>query len=146
MPIPRKVKPWRGFPSVNAVHGIRGRFNRTATRNPAAGERNIVGTGAAGAVSIGTVPAGCMFVGVSIRAEQALTGTTPTVALGTTAGGADLVAAVATPGNGASAEMTLAAGANMPTTDKEIWVTLGGTVTADVGIFDILVRFYMNKD
>lgn len=139
----RKAKPWRGFPSINAVHGIRARVKFNAP-NPAQGEFSMT-TGAANAQMIGTIPAGAIITRVFRRVEVAA-GAGAVLALGTTAGGVDIVADLA-PTAVAAGDVALVAGAgtNMPTADRVLWLTHTGT-QATVGTVDVLVEFYVNKD
>ena len=144
MPIPRKIKPWRGFPSVNAVHGIRARVQQSSP-NAGRGEFRFTATGASGSRHIGTYPAGSMLVGITQKIETAFSGTTPTASFGSTAGGAELSALAAITAQGTT-ERTIVTTLGVPTADVNVYLSLGGTPDFVTGAADFLVRFYVNKD
>jgi hypothetical protein len=144
MPYPRKTKPWRGHPASNHVHGIRIRLKQD-TPDPARGEIAFGGIGAANAIPIGTVPAGCTILGVYRNVEVAFTATT-TIDLGVAAAGTTLAtSAVIAPQTVARGEVAMGVAGNMPTTDTVLWLT-AGTLLPTAGTLDLTVRFYVNKD
>lgn len=150
MPAPRKPKPWRGFPSINALHGLRMRIQQSSP-NPAQGEVAFTAIGSTGAKAMGTVPAGAFIATVTRNVETAFA-SSATIDMGVAAGGTTILTSAAfIPGTvtqttpSARVISTLGAGASMPTVDTEIWVTMG-TAVAATGCADILLSFYVNKD
>ncbi|MCC2654009.1 MAG: hypothetical protein K0Q60_4175 [Microvirga sp.] len=148
MPVPRKVKPWRGFPSVNAVHGIRARIRQSGTLQPGYGEYRLsgLGTTAANRVPIGTVPAGAILLPLFRKVEEALTATA-TITLVDASNTTVYTALAAGVGANTSADVVpeQTAATSMPTADLVLYASLN-VALAPAGIVDILVRFYMNKD
>lgn len=151
-----RTKPWRGFPSVNAIHGIRAHVNQDVTKYTSTGMAPGAAQGvgafpliAGGApVHIGTIPAGALILPVATHVIVGfLPMTTAVINVGTigTPGGIVLNANVAATGfNGAVVTGTLL---GYTAAQLELYITLTITgATPTVGEVDVLVPFYIQKD
>jgi len=82
----------------------------------------VADVGANGTVVIGTVPAGAVLKAITYGTATAFNGTTPTLKIGTTSGGAELVAAATF-------------GAALGLTTSTLIATAAGPVAADTTIY-----------
>ena len=150
---PLRTKPWRGFPSVNAVHGIRCHIQQDPTKYSSAGltpsAPSLAGhfalTPGGPAVHVGTIPQGAIVLPL---AHHLLVAFSPAGTLNvgtlTTPGGLLSALALTTPaftGNVSSGTM-MGYQANM----IEVYAQLTGSGTAVAGEVDILIPFYIQKD
>ena len=152
---PLRTKPWRGFPSVNAVHGIRSHINQDPAKY--AGAAGGLGPSVAGlggwialapggsAVHIGTIPQGAIVLPLSHHLLVAFSPAgTLNVGTLTTPGGFLSGLALTTPAFTAS----VSSGALMgyQATQIEVYAQLTGSGAAAAGEIDVLIPFYIQKD
>jgi hypothetical protein len=152
----KPIKPWRGYPSVNAVHGIRCHINQDVTKYVSAGlvPANTAATGQfsltanGAAVHIGTIPAGAIILPLT---KHVIVGflpmTTAVIDVGTTGtpGGLLLASDVAAVGFTASISTGTLIGYTAVQLELYIKLTITGS-TPTVGEVDVLVPFYIQKD
>lgn len=153
----KPVKPWRGYPSVNAVHGIRAHVNQDVTKYastsgvipgvaPAGGQFALKENGAA--VHIGTIPAGAMILPLL---KHVIVGflpmTTAVIDIGTTGTPSGLLSAsdVATLGFTSDIKTGTLIGYTAVQLELYIKLTITGS-TPTVGEVDVLIPFYIQKD
>ena len=152
-----RTKPWRGYPSVNAVHGVRAHVNQDATKY--AGAAGGLGPSVAGAggwlaltpavpVHIGTIPAGAIILPLS---QHVLVGflpmTTAVINVGPTGtpGGLLLNSNVAATGFTPAISSGTLIGYTAVQLELYITLTITGA-TPTVGEVDVLVPYYIQKD
>jgi hypothetical protein len=162
--VPR-LKPWRGYPSVNAVHGIRTHIQQDLTKfvsnglvpSPAglAGHIRLpVGTepGAGQPVHIGTVPPGAIILPLSVHVVVGmLPMTTALLDIGTKDTAGTFTAGLLSGHNVAALGFTPAiiSGALIGYTANQLELFARLTITGaapTVGEVDALVPFYIQKD
>jgi hypothetical protein len=142
-------KPWRGFPSINAVHGIRGYFRQDM---PAPVGDNLTpvlydALPLNKSLHLGTLPPGSFVSSVHVHVKTLFNGTTPAVIVGTAADDDGILTAAQSAVAVAGYKPNLTGGALLGrlTDETELFVKLTGTgVTA--GEIDFLIEFYMNQD
>jgi hypothetical protein len=157
---PLRAKPWRGYPSVNAVHGIRAHVNQDATKYastsglvpavaPAGGQFALT---AGTPVHIGTIPAGALILPLTKHVIVGFLPMTTAVidigvkdAAGTFTGGLLSASDVATLGFTASISTGALIGYTAVTLELFIRLTITGA-TPTVGEVDVLIPFYIQKD
>lgn len=143
-------KPWRGFPSINAVHGIRGYFRQDAPAAVGDGLTPVIHDALPNLkpIHLGTIPGGSIIIGVDVDIPVAFNGAAPAINVGTEADPAALAATgVILPG-AAGFKPNLAGGTLLGHVDEdtELFITLTGGTDVTAGQIDVLVRFYINKD
>lgn len=144
MAAPVKLKPWRGFPSINAMHALRIRIN-IATPNAGQGEFTMT-TGASNRRHIGTVPAGSFVLALYRQISTLFNGTTPTLDIGTVASASGFATSAAiAPATVAVGEVAAGALSGFQSAETQAYIQYIATNTT-AGIGDFLLRFYMNKD
>lgn len=154
-------KPWRGYPSVNAVHAVRAHVNQDATKYAGAAGGLGPSVGGAGGwlaltaavpVHIGTIPAGALILPLT---KHVIVGflpmTTATIdigtkdAAGTFTGG--LLAASDVAATGFTPNIISGALIGYTAVQLELYIRLNITgATPTVGEVDLLVPFYIQKD
>lgn len=152
-----RTKPWRGYPSVNAVHGIRAHIQQDPAKYAgAAGGLTGSVAGLAGhfalapggaAVHIGTIPQGAIVLPISYHLLVAFapTGNTLNVGITGTMGGLLSAIVLTTPGFTASVATGTLIGYQANTI--EVYAQLAGTAQAGTaGEIDVLIPFYIQKD
>lgn len=159
---PRLTKPWRGYPSVNAVHGVRIHVQQDVSKfvslgltpavGPAGGQVGFGGVTTGQMLHIGTIPLGAMILPVFFHLITGFTpATTPALEVGTRDAAGTFTAnilpstALVTPVFTPSIATGTALGYTAST--LELWARLnftGGPITA--GEVDVLVPFYVQKD
>lgn len=149
MPAPIREKPWRGFPSINAVHGIRFQVNQATPVPPGDGVTPAINRALVSgkAVHIGTIPAGALILPVELHVKTLFDGTTPAFIIGDAADDDGILTAAASAVGTAGFKTGLATGAYIGVTDSELKLyaklTAAGTTA---GRLDVLIPFYINQD
>ena len=150
-----RTKPWRGYPSVNAVHAIRAHIQQDPTKYTSAGLIPSAPAGAGhfaltpggSAVHIGTIPQGAIVLPLShhLLVAFAPTGNTLNVGIVGTMGGFLSALALTTPAFTGSVTSGTLMGYQANTI--EVYAQLAGTAQAGTaGEIDVLIPFYIQKD
>lgn len=143
-----RKKPARMFPSINAVHGIRGYFRQDApvpTDNVSAVYYDALPL--AKNLSMGTIPAGAFIIGVDVHVKTLFNGTTPALQIGDLTDPDGILTTAASAVGTAGYKPNLTSGAYMGHVynEMEVLANLVG-VGNTAGEIDILIRFYVNSD
>ena len=153
--ITKGLKPWRGYPSVNAIHAIRSHIQQDPTKFVSSGLAPSPGS-AAGHVTltagvpfhIGTIPQGAIILPLAQHVIVAMNGTTPTIDIGvkdtagTFTGGLLAASAVATVGFTAG----IISGALMGYTANQLELFIRLTGASTLGEVDVCIPFYLQRD
>src|SRR3954470_19021089 len=151
-----RTKPWRGYPSVNAIHAVRAHVQQDQTKYvsssglfpalaPAGGQFALTpGT----AVHIGTIPAGAIILPL---ARHVIVGflpmTTAVIDVGTTGTPGGLLPASDVATINFTAGITSGTLVGYTAVQLELYIKLTITgATPTVGEVDVLVPFYIQKD
>jgi hypothetical protein len=151
-----RTKPWRGYPSVNAVHGIRAHIQQDQTKyvstgltpSPASGAGHFALTANGAAVHIGTIPAGAVILPIS---QHVIVGflpmTTAVIDVGTTGTPGGLLAASNVAATGFTPAIISGSLIGYTANQLELYIKLTITgATPTVGEVDVLIPFYIQRD
>jgi hypothetical protein len=151
-----RTKPWRGYPSVNAVHGIRCHIQQDQTKyvsaaglapSPASASGHVALTPGT-AFHIGTVPAGAIILPISVHVIVGmLPMTTAVIDVGPSGTPGGLLSAVNVAATGFTPAIISGTLIGYTATQLELYVKLTITgATPTVGEVDVLIPFYIQKD
>jgi hypothetical protein len=138
---PKIIKPWRGYPSANVVHGMRVHVNMALPNS----QLGHVGLVPGRAHHVGTLPRGCFVLPAAKHTIVAFNGTTPTVKVGT-----KTVADAYTGGTALDTvgfdDLVQGVGMGYTVDDTPVYILLAGTGTINAGEVDFVLPFYINRD
>jgi len=153
--ITKGLKPWRGYPSVNAIHAIRSHIQQDPTKFVSSGLAPSPGS-AAGHVTltagvpfhIGTIPAGAVILPVS---KHVIVGflpmTTAVIDIGPSGTPGGILAASDVAATGFTAGIITGTLMGYTAVQLELYIKLTITgATPTVGEVDVLIPFYIHKD
>jgi len=156
--VTRGLKPWRGYPSVNAIHGVRSHIQQDATKyvsnglapSPASAAGHVALTPGT-PLHIGTIPAGAIVLPV---VQHVIVGmlpmTTAVIDIGVKDAAGTFTGGLLTASNvAATGFSTVATGALVGYTANQLELFIRLTITGatpTVGAVDVLVPFYIQRD
>ena len=147
------VKPWRGYPSANVVHGVRVHVNQDPAKyvstgfapGAAQGVGHVALTPGGAAVHVGTIPLGAIILPI---AHHLLVAFAPagTLSLGTLATPGGLLNALALTTPAFTGGVSTGALMGYQAETIQLYVKITGSGAATAGEIDIVVPFYIHKD
>ena len=145
---PKILKPWRGFPNMNGLHGIAVHINQAPPAQDVLGQppRNGVALTKDMAFHIGTIPRGSIilpangFVSTAFTASVTLKVGSKTVPEGI------LAAATLTTGVGYKANLAPGTLAQAPLTEDTPVFLLAEAAVPAAGVMSLVIPFYIHRD
>jgi len=146
---PKVLKPWRGFPNMNGLHGIALNVNQTPAAQNVYGQPTRSGVVLVKDVAfhIGTIPRGSIILPISGFVSTAFTATV-TLKIGSkTVPEGVLATATLAPGT-AGYKANLAPGtlAAAPLTEDTPVYALAEVIAPAAGVMSIVIPFYIHRD
>ena len=146
---PKVLKPWRGFPNMNGLHGIAINVNQAPAVQNVYGQPGRTGVALVRDVAyhIGTVPRGSIFLPASGFISTAFTASV-TLNIGTKTASTNLLASatIAPATTGYKANLTLGALAASPLTEDTPLYILAEAAVPAAGVMSLVIPFYIHRD